>query len=470
MDKELADKKLANLINSRKVEFVDLRFTDTVGKHHHVTLPVAKFDQKLVSGGKPFDGSSIKGWKGIEDSDMMLRIDTSTAYIDPFRPDVTVNIMCDVENPDGSTYNRCPRSLAKRAQEILGKTGIADAAFFGPELEFFIFDNVRWHNNMGDCFYEIDSREAAWGTGDDVECNGHRPQVKGGYFPVPPVDSLNDLRSEICKVCVDVGLKPEVHHHEVATAGQCEIGTVMGEACIRGDHNQIFKYVTWNVAQRLGKVATFMPKPLAGDNGSGMHVHMSLVKNGKNLFSGNSYSGLSEKALHYIGGILKHSKALNAFTNPSTNSYKRLIPGFEAPTILGYSARNRSVSIRIPHITDPKQRRIEVRYPDCTANPYLAFSSMLCAGLDGIKHKIDPGKPLEGNLYAMPERAAGKLSQVSVTLNDALQSLDDNRKFLTADGIFDNDMIDAYIDLKIEESRNFRAAPHPIEFDMYFAI
>ena len=462
-------KQLLAKIKNDKIKFVDLRFTDILGKHHHVTLPATKFNEDLLETGKPFDGSSIIGWKGIEDSDMVLMPDATTAYLDPFRDSKTINVLCDIVNPDGSIYNRDPRGLAKRAEAYLKKSKIATNAYFGPELEFFVFDKVRWETGMGKAFYEIESHEAAWGTGSVENNNGHRPGIKGGYFPVPPVDSLADLRSEICNVCTEVGLETEVHHHEVGTAGQCEIGTRMGEAVRRGDDTQIFKYVAKNVALRNGKILTFMPKPLAGDNGSGMHVHQSLVKNGKSLFAGNEYAGMSQTALYYIGGILKHSRAINAFTNPTTNSYKRLIPGFEAPTILGYSANNRSVSIRIPHTAHASQRRIEVRYPDCAANPYLTFPVFLCAGLDGIMNKINPGKPLDGNMYAIPERKAIKMSQVSSTLNDALKALDKDRKFLTQTNIFDDDLIDTFIDLKMEESRSFRACPHPIEFDMYFA-
>lgn len=446
-----------------------MRFSDLVGKHHHITLPIDKFNDQLIKNGKPFDGSSIIGWKGIENSDMVLKPDQGGFFIDPFRTAKTLVVLCDSYNPDGTVYNRDPRGLAKRAEKILKQSGIADAAFFGPELEFFVFDKVAWENKMGSCFYEIQSMEAAWGTGDIDENNGHRPQVKGGYFPVPPVDTLFDLRSHVCQVCEQVGLTPEVHHHEVGNAGQCEIGTQLGEACQRSDHSQIFKYIVKNVSQLHGKIATFMPKPVAGDNGSGMHVHMSLTKNGKNIFSGNGYSGLSKTALHFIAGVLKHAKAINAFTNPTTNSYKRLIPGYEAPTILGYSARNRSVSVRIPHVADAKQRRIEVRFPDATANSYLALPAMLCAGMDGIKNKLDPGKPSDSNMYALPEREANKRKQVAATLNDALEALNKDRNFLTSSGIFDNDIIDAYIDIKIEESKAFRSTPHPVEFDMYFA-
>ena len=455
-------------IKKEKIRFVDLRFTDNVSKFHHVTLPANKFSKELIRDGKPFDGSSITGWKGIEDSDMLLSPDLASSFIDPFMQEKTMVVICDVKNTDLSEYNRCPRTIAKRVMAHLKNSNVADEACFGPELEFFVFDGVRWKNSIGSAAYEIDSSEASWQSDDEVNCSGHRPGIKGGYFPVPPVDSLHDLRSEICSVCEQVGLSPEVHHHEVATAGQCEIGTRFGDAVGRGDSTQIFKYVVRNVALRNGKTATFMPKPLAGDNGSGMHVHMSLTKRGRSVMAGNEYAGLSVLALHFIGGLLKHARAVNAFTNPTTNSYKRLIPGFEAPTILSYSARNRSVSVRIPHVASPQQRRVEVRFPDCTANNYLAFSAMLLAGLDGIQNEIDPGKPGDRNMYALSEAQAVAMPQVCGTLNGALTSLNRDRKFLTASKVFDDDFINAYIDLKMIESLEFRATPHPIEFEMYY--
>lgn len=462
-------KALFDTIKKNKIEFIDLRFTDILGTNHHVTLPAHKFKPDLLKEGKPFDGSSIRGWKGIENSDTILLPDPASHFIDPFREVPTLNIVCDVHNTDGTVYNRDPRGLAQRAEAVLRRSGVADTAYFGPELEFFVFDEISWEVGMGRSFYEIKSIEAAWDTNNPETNIGHRPGVKGGYFPVPPTDSLADLRSEICQVCAKAGMEVEVHHHEVATAGQCEIGTRLGQAVERADDSQKFKYIAKNVAFENGKILTFMPKPLAGDNGTGMHVHQSLVKKGRNVFQGKLYGGLSQTALHYIGGILKHARALNAFTNPTTNSYKRLIPGFEAPTILGFSAHNRSVSVRIPHTADPSQRRCEVRFPDAAANPYLAFPAMLAAGLDGIKNKIDPGKPMDKNMYDISEREAIRLPQVSATLNDALVALDKDRRFLTASGIFDDDLIDTYIDLKIDESKMFRSSPHPIEFDLYFS-
>jgi glutamine synthetase len=369
-------------------------------------------------------------------------------------------------------YSRDPRSLAKRAQEYLKSTGIADTAFFGPENEFFIFDSIRFDSGLKGCFVEIDAENAAWNSGKHYEAGntGHRPAVKGGYFPVPPVDALQDIRSAMCTTLEDVGMEVEVHHHEVATAGQCEIGVKFGTLVQKADDVLKLKYVVQNVAHSFGKTATFMPKPIVGDNGSGMHVHMSLAKGGKNLFSGDGYGGLSETALYYIGGILKHAKTLNAFTNPGTNSYKRLVPGFEAPVMLAYSARNRSASIRIPYVANPKGRRIEVRFPDSSANPYLAFTAMLMAGLDGIQNKIHPGEASDKDLYHLPPEEDAKIPRVCHSLDMALESLDKNREFLTKGGVFTDELIDAYIELKMQEVTRFRMTTHPIEFEMYYSL
>lgn len=399
------------LIQDNDVKFVDLRFTDTNGKEHHITVPAHTFDADKFEDGHPFDGSSIGGWKGIQASDMLLIPDPETANMDPFMDEPTLFVTCDVVEPaDGKGYNRDPRSLAKRAETYLKSTGIGDVAYFGPEPEFFIFDSVRWHINMSGCSVRIDSEEAAWSSGNKYDSGntGHRPVVKGGYLPVPPVDSLQDIRSAMCLALEEMGIGVEVHHHEVATAGQCEIGTNYSTLVKRADWSQILKYVVHNVAHSYGKTATFMPKPIVGDNGSGMHVHQSIWKEGK-IFSGNGYAGLSELALYYLGGILKHAKALNAITNPGTNSYKRLVPGFEAPVNLAYSASNRSAAIRIPHTSSPKGRRIEVRFPDPMANPYLAFSALMMAGLDGIQNKIHPGDPMDKNLYDLPPEEAAKV-------------------------------------------------------------
>ena len=461
------------MIQNKNVKFVDFRFTDTKGKEQHVTVPAHTVDEDVFSEGKMFDGSSIAGWKGINESDMILMPDPGSAVIDPFCEEATVNISCDIVEPATmSGYSRDPRSIGKRAEAYLVSTGIADTAYFGPENEFFIFDGVKWGDTMGNVFYQVESEEAAWNTGKDYDgANmGHRPGVKGGYFPVPPVDSLQDLRSAMCLTMEDMGVPVEVHHHEVGTAGQCEIGSVFNTLVRKADEVQLFKYCVHNVAHAYGKTATFMPKPLVGDNGNGMHVHQSLAKKGKNLFTGDLYGGLSETALFYIGGIIKHAKALNAFCNASTNSYKRLVPGFEAPVMLAYSARNRSASIRIPYVTNPKGRRIEVRFPDSTANPYLAFAAMLMAGLDGIQNKIHPGDAADKDLYDLPPEEEIKIPQVCFTFEEALKSLSADRDFLKAGGVFDDDMIDSYIALKGQEVQRVRMATHPCEYDLYYSV
>jgi glutamine synthetase len=461
------------LIKEKDAKFVDLRFTDTKGKEQHVTVPVNQVDDDFFEDGKMFDGSSIAGWKSINESDMILMPDSGTAVEDPFSEDTTINICCDVIEPNTMQgYERDPRSLAKRAEAYLKSTGIADVAYFGPENEFFVFDDVRWGAEMKGAFYQIDSSEAGWNSEKMYEDGnfGHRPGVKGGYFPVPPVDSLHDIRSAMCLVSEEMGLRTEVHHHEVATAGQCEIGIGFNSLVKKSDEVQILKYVVMNVAQSYGKSATFMPKPVVGDNGNGMHVHQSLVKDGNNLFAGDGYGGLSETALYYIGGIVKHARAINAFANASTNSYKRLVPGFEAPVKLAYSARNRSASIRIPYIVNPKGRRIEVRFPDSTANPYFAFAAMLMAGLDGIQNKIHPGEPLDKDLYDLPAEESKGIPEVCYSLDEALDALDKDREFLTAGDVFTNDVIDAYIDLKMDEVTRLRMTTHPVEFDMYYSL
>ena len=465
--------EVLNLIKEKEVKFVDLRFTDTKGKEQHVTVPAHTVDEDLFEDGKMFDGSSISGWKGINESDMILMPDPGSSVLDPFSDELTMNLRCDVVEPSTMQgYDRCPRSLARRAQAYLNSTGIADTAFFGPENEFFVFDDVSWDDTMQGGFYKVDSMEGAWNTNRSYEegNTGHRPTVKGGYFPVPPVDSLHDIRSAMCLVLEDMGLTTEVHHHEVATAGQCEIGVEFNTLVRKADEVQILKYVVHNVAHAYGKTATFMPKPLVNDNGNGMHVHMSLSKDGDNLFSGDGYGGLSDTALYYIGGIIKHAKAINAFANPATNSYKRLVPGFEAPTILAYSARNRSASIRIPYVSNPKARRIEVRFPDSMANPYLAFSAMLMAGLDGINNKIHPGDAMDKDLYDLPPEEEKNLDLVAFSLEEALLALDADREFLKAGDVFSDDLIDAYIDLKMENVTRLRMTTHPVEFDMYYSL
>ena len=462
-----------NMIKENDVKWVDLRFTDTKGKEQHVTIPVKEIDEGFFEEGKMFDGSSISGWKGINESDMILMPDDSTAVIDPFTDDTTMNLRCDIVEPTTMQgYSRDPRSIAERAEGYMRSTGIADSCLFGPEPEFFVFDDVKWHADMSGAGYEINSEEAAWSSNHSYDDGntGHRPGVKGGYFPVPPVDSLHDLRGAMCNAMEAMGLDIEVHHHEVGTAGQCEIGVGPNTAVKKADEIQIFKYCVHNVAHAYGKTATFMPKPLVGDNGSGMHVHQSLSKDGTNIMAGDVYGGLSETALYYIGGIIKHARALNAFANASTNSYKRLVPGFEAPVMLAYSARNRSASIRIPFVPNPKARRIEVRFGDPTANPYLMFASMLMAGLDGIQNKIHPGDAADKDLYDLPAEEAAEIPTVASSLEQALAALDADRAFLTAGGVMDDDMIDAYIALKSEEVEKLNMTTHPVEFDMYYSV
>ena len=461
------------MLKEKEVKFVDLRFTDTRGKEQHVSLPASLIDEEFFRDGKMFDGSSISGWKGIEASDMVLMPEADTAMMDPFSDENTMLIRCDILEPATMQgYERDPRSVAKRAEAYLKSTGIADTAYFGPEPEFFVLDDVRWGSSISGSFYKVDSEEAGWNSERVYEDGniGHRPTVKGGYFPVPPVDSLNDLRAAMCLAMEEMGVSVEVHHHEVATAGQCEIGTKFDTLVKRADQTQNLKYCVWNVAHAYGKTATFMPKPLVGDNGSGMHVHQSLAKDGVNLFAGDKYAGLSETALYYIGGIIKHARALNALTNPSTNSYKRLVPGFEAPVMLAYSANNRSASIRIPHTPSPKGRRIEVRFPDPTANPYLAFSAMMMAGLDGIQNKIHPGDAMDKDLYDLEPEEAKAIPTVCYSLDMALDALDKDRDFLTAGGVFTDDLIDGFIKLKMDEVTRLRMTTHPVEFDMYYSL
>jgi len=469
----MSKEKVLQLIKDNEVKFIDLRFTDTKGKEQHVTIPAAVAGDEFFEHGKMFDGSSIAGWKGIDDSDMVLMPDIETAVIDPFFDDTTLNIRCDVLEPTTMQgYDRCPRSLAKRAEAYLKSTGLADEAFFGPEPEFFVFDDVRWGDDVNSAFYEIDSEEGSWNSGSMIEDGniGHRPGVKGGYFPVPPVDSMQDIRSAMCLAMEEMGIEVEVHHHEVATAGQAEIGTRFNTLVRKADELQILKYCVHNVAHGYGKTATFMPKPLVGDNGNGMHVHQSLRKAGNSLFNGDKYGGLSDLALYYIGGIFKHARALNAFCNSGTNSYKRLVPGFEAPTLLAYSARNRSAGIRIPWDANPQARRVEVRFPDSSGNPYFMFSAMMMAGLDGIQNKLDPGDPLEKDMYDLSVEEEKDIPTVASSLDQALEALDNDRGFLTAGGVFSDDMIDGYIELKMDEVNRFRMATHPVEFDMYYSL
>ena len=434
---------VSSLIKDNDVVFADLRFTDTKGKEQHITLPISCIDEKFFEQGKMFDGSSIAGWRGIDKSDMILMPDIETVQLDPFYADPTIIVRCDILEPQTLTgYDRDPRSVAKRAEEYLKSTGIGDAAFFGPEPEFFLFDDVRFKSDISGSMVAIDDVEAAWNSATEYEGGnkGYRPAVKGGYFPVPPVDSSQDIRSAMCKVMADMGLVIEAHHHEVATAGQNEIATEFNSLTKKADEVQ------------------------------GMHCHQSIGKEGKNIFAGNLYGGLSQEALWYIGGIIKHAKSLNAFTNPSTNSYKRLVPGFEAPLMLAYSAANRSASIRIPYAINPKTAHIEVRFPDCMANPYLAFAAMLMAGLDGIKNKIEPGEAMDKNLYDLPPEEAANVPQVCGSLDEALKALRADHDYLTEGGVFSEDMINAYIELKAAEDTRVRSTPHPAEFELYYSL
>ena len=462
-----------SLIQENEVKFIDLRFTDTKGKEQHITIPSHQVDADFFEDGKMFDGSSVAGWKGINESDMVMMPDATSAVLDPFTVDATLNVRCDILEPATMQgYDRDPRSISKRAEDYMRATGLADTVLVGPEPEFFLFDDVKYSNDMSGSFFKIDDVEAAWNTGADFEGGnkGHRPGVKGGYFPVAPVDSSQDIRSAMCLIMEEMGLVVEAHHHEVATAGQNEIATRFNTLTTKADETQIYKYVVHNVAHAFGKTATFMPKPLVGDNGSGMHVHISLAKDGVNLFAGDKYGGLSDMALYCIGGIIKHARAINAFTNPSTNSYKRLVPGFEAPVMLAYSARNRSASIRIPVVPSPKARRIEARFPDPAANPYLAFASLLMAGLDGIKNKIHPGEAMDKDLYDLPAEEAAEIPKVAESLEIALKALDEDREFLTAGGVFSDDFIDSYIKLKSQDVEKVNMAVHPLEFELYYSV
>jgi glutamine synthetase len=465
-------KQALQLVKDENIRFIDLRFTDTRGKEQHVSIPVNIVDQDFFEHGKMFDGSSISGWKSISSSDLVLMPDISTLAKDPFYDEPTFSVRCNVVDPETAQgYTRDPRSVAARAEKHLKATGIADCCYFGPEPEFFIFDDARWDVQMNRIFFTVDSKEAAWNSATEYETGnmGHRPTIKGGYFPVPPVDSSQDLRSTISVILENLGILVEAHHHEVATGNQNEISIVYDSLLRKADQVQVLKYVVHNVAHAYGKTATFMPKPLVGDNGNGMHCHQSLAKDGYNLFVGDQYAGLSTTALYYIGGILKHARALNAFTNSATNSYKRLLPGFEAPVLLAYSACNRSAAIRIPYVSNPKTRRIEVRFPDAVANPYLAFSAMLMAGLDGIENKIHPGDAMDMDLYALPLYEQEKLPCVCTSLLDAINALQSDYEFLLKGDVFTKDLIDAYVDLKKEEIEKLNRYPHPIEFDMYYS-
>jgi len=463
---------IMQMMKDKEAKFVDLRFTDPKGKWQHVTFDATMIDEDFFAEGAMFDGSSIAGWKAINESDMNLRPDLSTAVMDPFFAQPTLVLFCDILEPStGQPYNRDPRSTALRAEAYLKESGVGDTCFFGPEAEFFIFDDVRWEVEQNFTGFEIDSSEGPYNTPTEYEGGnlGHRPGPKGGYFPVPPVDSGQDIRSEMLSFMTEMGLEPEKHHHEVAPS-QHELGMRFSTLTKMADRMQMYKYIVHQVAHSFGKTATFMPKPIYADNGSGMHVHQSIWKGNNPLFAGSGYADLSESALYYIGGILKHARAINAFANPSTNSYKRLVPGFEAPVLLAYSARNRSASCRIPYSPSPKGKRMEIRFPDPSANPYFAFTAMLMAGLDGIENKIHPGDPMDKDLYDLPPEELKDIPTVSSSLRMALESLDADREFLKKGGVMDDDQIDAYIELKMEEVLRFETTPHPVEFEMYYSV
>jgi glutamine synthetase len=460
------------LVKAHNIEYVSFRFTDLRGKLQHTAQHISTVDEDLLTDGIMFDGSSIAGWKGINESDMILQPDVSTAVLDPFAAQPTLDVFCDVFEPStGQPYSRDPRSIARAAEKYMKATGIADTAYFGPEAEFFIFDDVRINVQMNRVSYEIDSLEGPYNSGRQYEHGnmGHRPGTKGGYFPVAPVDSSNDLRAEMVTTLAGMGVAVEKHHHEVAPS-QVELGVRFSTLVNSGDNMQLYKYVVHNVAHAYGKSATFLPKPVFGDNGSGMHVHQSLWKAGKPIFAGSGYADLSETCLHYIGGIIKHAKALNAITNPTTNSYKRLVPGYEAPVLLAYSARNRSASCRIPFAASPKAKRVEVRFPDPAANSYLAFAALLMAGLDGIQKKIHPGDAMDKNLYDLPPEELSEIPTVCGSLREALDALRDDHDFLLKGGVFSKDFVESYLELRYAEVKAFETMPHPIEFAMYYSV
>lgn len=467
-------KKVLKLIEEQSIEFVDFRFLDFRGKWHHITMHSSQLEEDSFKEGFNFDGSSVDGWCAIDRSDMFFVPDATTAFVDPFMAEPTLVLICDIiDAVTSKSYNRCPRGVAGRAEVHLKSTGLADEAFFGPELEYFVFDSVKYSTQPNKVSYEVDNQDSAeWNSDKDGDAanHGHLTSIKGGYFQVAPTDRTQDMRTEILKVMRQVGIEAHLHHSEVATASQNEVGSVARTLKLKADETVSGKYIVKNVADIYGKTATFMPKPIGGDNGSGMHVHQSLWKDGKNIFAGKQYADLSKTALYYIGGIIKHAKALNAFTNASTNSYKRLVPGFEAPTILAYAERNRSASIRIPSSNSENAKRIETRFPDASANPYLAMSALLMAGLDGIENKIDPGKAMEENLYELSALEDKELKHVARSLDEALNALDVDRDFLKRGGVFDDDMIDAYIELKKEDVVRLDETPHPVEVEMYYSV
>jgi len=464
--------EIIKTIQDKDVKFLDLRFTDPRGKMQHVTMDAGQVDEDMFADGVMFDGSSIAGWKAINESDMTLMLDPESAHIDPFYAQNTMAIFCDILEPSsGEAYNRDPRMTAKKAEAFVQSSGIGEKVFVGPEAEFFVFDDVRFASDPYNTGFKLDSSELPSNMDSEYETGnlGHRPRTKGGYFPVPPIDSGQDYRSEMLSVMSEMGLEVEKHHHEVGAA-QHELGIKFDTLTRNADKMQIYKYVVHQVAHAYGKTATFMPKPVFGDNGTGMHCHLSIWKGDEPMFAGNQYADLSETCLYFIGGILKHAKAINAFTNPSTNSYKRLVPGYEAPVLLAYSARNRSASCRIPFSPSPKGKRVEIRFPDPSANPYLCYTALLMAGLDGIQNKLHPGDPMDKDLYDLPPEELKEIPTVCGSLREAMESLDADRAFLKAGGVMDDDQIDAYIELKMEEVDRYEQTPHPVEFDMYYSV
>jgi len=464
-------KDILKRIKDEEIEWIDLRFTDPKGKWQHLQMCAGPLGEDELEDGLMFDGSSIEGWKTINESDMILKPDLDAVYADPFSATPMLAVFCDIVEPsDGQLYGRDPRSTAKRAEAYVKSSGVGDTVYVGPEPEFFMFDDVKFYNGYDGNGFRIDDIELPTNSNKEYEGGnmGHRPRAKGGYFPVPPVDSSMDIRAEMVSTLIELGLPMDKHHHEVAAA-QSELGLTFGTLTTTADRVQLYKYVVQQVAHAYGKTATFMPKPIKDDNGSGMHSHMSIWKDGEPTFAGNGYAGLSDTCLYYIGGVIKHAKALNAFTNPTTNSYKRLVPGFEAPVLLAYSARNRSASCRIPYGTGAKSRRVEFRFPDPLANPYLAFSALLMAGIDGIKNKIHPGEAMDKNLYDLPPAELAHVPTVCGSLREALLALEEDNEFLLQGGVFTADQIEAYSELKWEEQLRFETTPSAVEFDMYYS-
>ncbi|AFZ09550.1 glutamine synthetase, type I [Oscillatoria nigro-viridis PCC 7112] len=462
-----------NYIKENQIQIVDLKFIDMPGIWQHLSLYHDQIDESAFTDGVPFDGSSIRGWKAINESDMTMVIDPTTAWMDPFMAEPTISFICSIKEPrTGEPYSRCPRTIAQKAIDYLLSTGLGDTAFFGPEAEFFIFDDVRFDQTQNSGYYYVDSIEGRWNSGKEEAGGnlGYKPRYKEGYFPVAPTDTSQDMRTEMLLTMAKCGVPIEKHHHEVATGGQCELGFRFATLVQAADYLLTYKYVIKNVGKKYGKTITFMPKPLFNDNGSGMHVHQSIWKDGQPLFAGDKYAGFSQMGLHYIGGILKHAPALLAITNPTTNSYKRLVPGFEAPVNLAYSQGNRSASVRIPLSgTNPKAKRLEFRCPDATSNPYLAFAAMLCAGIDGIKNQIDPGEPLDVDIYDLSPEELSKIPSTPGSLEGALEALEKDHSFLTDSGVFTEDFIQTWISYKLDNEVNpMRLRPHPYEFSLYY--